>query len=227
MRGRQALLDAASSYLRRHPEELARFLRNAVGLRLGVPIAALEWLARESRGPRDITLAAVPPGLSVGATLQLMGTTVRAETEIYVERVLLAREILRIELRLERTRMAVLDESQTHVAALIRSGALDLAKAGSLAAQLPEVRPLLGESQDNRVVIDLGRHPRIGGNPVVRRALGLATSFLTVRGIATDPGHLDVSFHAFPEGVGAALRAVRRHFAAGEAPRAARGMLRE
>ena len=41
MVARQALLQAATNYLRSHPEELARILRNAMGLRVGVPIAGL------------------------------------------------------------------------------------------------------------------------------------------------------------------------------------------
>lgn len=34
-------------YLRHHPEEVIRQLRNAAQFRLGVPIAALQWLVHE------------------------------------------------------------------------------------------------------------------------------------------------------------------------------------
>ncbi len=213
MVARQAILDAATGYLRRHPDEVTRALRNVVGLRFGVPVPALQWLASQGngRGPQDVVIEAVPPGIKVAATLDLMKTEVRATTSIYIERVNFSEDELKVELRLEGTRMEVLDEGRSHLAALIQSGALDLTKAGSLAAHLPEVQALLSESRDNRIVIDLTKHPVIGRSRVVRRAVGLVSSFVTVHGVETDPGHLDVALRAFPRGVRGAASAVRRH----------------
>ena len=213
MVARQAILDAATEYLRRHPEELTRALRNALGLRVGVPVSALQWLAGQGggKGPQDVVVESVPPGIMVGATIDLMNTEVRATTTIYIERVNLSDDEIKVELRLEDTNMKVLDEGGTHVAALIKSGALDLTKAGSLAAHIPEVQALLSESHDNRIVIDLTKHPVIGRSRLVRRAVGLVSSFVTVHGIETDPGHLDVELRAFPRGVRGAASALRKH----------------
>jgi len=47
----RALLTATVEYVRRNPEELVRALANAVGLRFGVPIAALRWLSSQARRP--------------------------------------------------------------------------------------------------------------------------------------------------------------------------------
>ncbi|MCH9688076.1 MAG: hypothetical protein K0V04_41985, partial [Deltaproteobacteria bacterium] len=136
MNARDALLNAAGSYLRAHPEELTRVLRNAMGLRFGMPIAGLRWLAGRggSRGPRDVELDPTPPGLRIGATVELMGTTVRAVTVLYIDRIRMSAEELRLEVRLEDTKMNVLGDAESPVAALIKSGALDLTKSGNLAA---------------------------------------------------------------------------------------------
>src|SRR5690606_39888188 len=88
MLGRQAILEAATSYLRSHPEELGRVLRNALGLRFGVPIAGLRWLAGQGgSGPQDVEIDADPPGIRLAATLDMMGVPVRATTSIFIERI--------------------------------------------------------------------------------------------------------------------------------------------
>lgn len=226
MKARDALLHAASSYLRAHPEEITRIFRNALGLRFGVPIAGLRWLAGQGggKGPQDVEIEPHPPGIGVGATLELMGTSVRAVTQIYIERIRMSAEELRLEVRLEGTTMTVLGDAESPVAALIKSGALDLTKSGNLAAHLPGLSRLLGESTGNRLVIDLMKHPALGKNRVARRVLGLVSSVITVHGVESDEGHLDVLLRAFPQGVGGAARAVRDHLFT-DGPPWIRGML--
>lgn len=226
MNARDALLKAASSYLRAHPDELMRILRNAFGLRFGMPIAGLRWLAASSgeQGPKDVDIDPAPPGLRIGATVHLMGTQVRAVTILYIERIKMSAEELRMEVRLEETKMTVLGDAESPVAALIKSGALDLTKAGNLAAHLPGLSRLLGESTGNRLVIDLLKHPVLGKNRVARRVLGLVSSVVTVHGVESDEGHVDVLMRAFPRGVGGAARAVRDHLFT-DGPPWIRGML--
>ncbi|MBK8719065.1 MAG: hypothetical protein IPN32_30785 [Deltaproteobacteria bacterium] len=201
-------------------------MRNAIGLRFGMPIAGLRFLAGRGGdgGPKDVEIDPDPPGIRVAATLDLMGTTVRASTSIFIERIRLSAEELRLEVRLEGTTLRVLGDAQSPVAALIKSGALDLTKSGNLAAHLPKLNRLLGESTGNRLVIDLMKHPKIGKNKAIRRALGLVSSFVTVHGVESDDGHLDVLLRAFPNGFGGAVRAVRDHLFT-DGPPWIRGML--
>jgi hypothetical protein len=227
MLGRQAIVQAAVSYFRNNPSEVTRLLRNALGLRLGVPIAGLRWLADQNDNgdaPKDIEIDAKPPGIRIGATVKLMGTPVRAVTNVFIDRIQASAQELRIELRLEDTKLTVLGDAQSPVAALIRSGALDLTKSGSLAAHLPKLNQLLGESNGSRVVIDLMKHPKIRSSRVVRRMLGLVSSFVTVHGVESDDGHVDLVLRAFPQGIGGAARAVRDHVLS-EGPPWFRGML--
>ena len=227
MVARQALLQAATNYLRSHPEELTRILRNSLGLLVGVPIAGLRWLAARGGegGPRDVEIDPDPPGIRVAATVDMMGVDVRALTSIFIERIRASDEELRLEIRLEGTTLRVLDEyAESPVAALIRSGALDLTKSGSLASHMPKVGALLSESTGNRLVIDLMKHPKICKSRVVRRALGLVSSLVTVHVVESDEGHLDVLFRALPRWVGGAARAVRDHLLS-DGPPWVRGML--
>jgi hypothetical protein len=227
MLGRQAVLEAVTSYLRSHPEELMRLVRNALGLRFGVPIAGLRWLASNAgdEGPSDVEIDPDPPGIRLAATVPLMGTSVRATTSIFIERIRASEDELKLEVRLEGTNLRVLDDdAESPVAALIKSGALDLTKSGNLAAHLPKLNRLLGESTGNRLVIDLMKHPKIGKNRIVRRALGIVSSFVTVHGVESDEGHVDVLLRAFPRGFGGAARAVRDHLFT-DGPPWFRGML--
>jgi hypothetical protein len=207
-------LEAAASYVRRHPEELLRVARNAIGLRFGVPIVALRFLAASLGGkkaPKDVEIAAVPPGVRVSATLDLMGTTVRASAVVIVEKLKLDAETLRIELRLREVALKALDERQeTPIAALLKSGALDLSRPGNLAAYMPKRPPMLVEARDDRIVLDLMKHPKLGRDARLKRTLHALAPLVTVAAIESDPDHLDVALRALPEGVGEVVAGFKR-----------------
>lgn len=203
------VLTAAGKYLAQNPEELLRAVRKAASLELGVPLAALRWFAARgtgSKAPRDVIVEAVPPGIRVGATLELMGTRLRASSVVYVERVRLAADELRFELRFDETRLSLLDPSTSPLAALIQSGALDLTKLGNLVAFMPKRPAFLVEAKGDRVVVDLKRHPALS-SPRAEQLLRLITPVITITGVATDADHLDLSIRLFERGVRTAVEA--------------------
>lgn len=211
----KAVLEAGSKYLRDHPEELLRALRNLLALRFGVPLDALRFFAGRAgggkKGPKDLVLEAVPPGLRVGATVDLMGTPVRADATVFIERVSITPEELRFEIRLANVSLKVAaDAPESPIAALLRSGALDLSKPGNLAAYMPKRPAFLVDAKDDRVVIDLMRHPKIAKNPRAIRTVALLAPLLTVAGIESDSEHLDVTLRAFPDGLRQAVGGIRR-----------------
>jgi hypothetical protein len=210
----QETVDALRSYLRTHPEELGRAVRSALGLRLGVPLAALRWLgeqAERSGKVEDFKIDSVPPGLRLSGNLDAMNTPIRASAIIYVERVVFNDEELTVALRLEDVMLKLNGESDSPVAALIKSGALDLSNPGTLVNFMPGRSPVLAEANGDRIVLDLMRDPKIGRNPLVRRAVSLLTSFVTLHGVETDTKHIDIAFRALPTGLGGAARSLRNN----------------
>ncbi len=210
----QQTVDAVRSFLRDNPEELGRAVRSALGLRFGVPLAALRWLgsqAERSGKVKDFSLDSVPPGIRVGGDVDLMATPIRASAIVFVERVVFNEEELTVALRLEEVMLKLNGESDSPVAALIKSGALDLTNPGTLVAYMPGRSPVLAEAQGNRIVLDLMRDPNIGNNPLVRRAVSLLTSFVTLHGVETDRKHIDIAFRALPVGLGGAVRSFRKN----------------
>lgn len=210
----QAALDAARGYLRNHPEEIGRAMRNALGLRIGVPIVALRWLGKqvEKTGKvKNLKIDSAPPGIKVSADLDLMNTPIRASAIVYIDRVVFNEEELTVALRLEDVSLKLNGEAETPVAALIKSGALDLSSPGTLVGFMPDRNPVVAEANGNRIVLDLMRDPKIGRNPLVRNIVAVLTSFVTLQGISTDESHLDVAFRALPSGLRGAARSVRQH----------------
>lgn len=209
----QRAVAAASGYLRRNPGEISRAVRNLVGLRAGLPVDALRWLmAQAAKGGKieDPVITEVPPGLRVTASVDLMKTPVRASSVVFIERVVIDPDQIRMVVRLEEIWVEVIGESTTPVAALLRSGALDLSKPGELAKYM-DLPPVIVEARDNKLTIDLMREPKIGDNPVVRQALAVLTPLVTMHGIESDEDHLNVVFRAFPQGMGEAAGALRTH----------------
>ncbi|MDH5491838.1 MAG: hypothetical protein OEY14_07785 [Myxococcales bacterium] len=209
-----AAVEAARGYLRAHPEELGRAVRSAFGLRVGVPLAALRWLGRkvEATGKVEgLQIDAAPPGLKIGANLDLMKTPIRASAVIFIDRILFTEEELTLTIRLEEVSLKLNGDSKSPVAMLIQSGALDLKNPGDLVAYLPDRPPILAEARGNRIVLDLMRDPKIGRHPMVRHAVGLLANFMTLKGIEADTAHLDVRFRALPTGFRGAAKAFRTH----------------
>jgi hypothetical protein len=203
------LLQTLGSYLVQHPEELIRMLRNASLLKLGVPLAALRWAAARSKGnalPRDVTLEAAPPGLRIGMTVDAMGTGLRVSALVFIEQIRLDAEELRLELRVSEVRLSLLGASNSPLAALIQSGALDLSKIGNLVAVMPRRPAFLVEAKGERIVLDLKRIPALSGQ-LVEKVLGLVTPLVTIKGVATDLEHLDVEFGVLSGGVAGAVGA--------------------
>lgn len=207
-------MSAARGYLSRNPLEVGRAVRSAVGLRFGVPIAALRWLAAQAEKEgklEDVKIDAVPPGIRFAASIDAMHTPIRAAATVFIERVDLDEDRMEVAIRLEEVSLKMNGDAATPVAMLVKSGVLDLSKPGNLVAHLPEVPPVIAEAKDNRVVLDFMRDPKLGHNDLVRRLVGLLTSFVTVHAVETDPSHVDVAFRALPRGVRGAASAVRRH----------------
>ncbi|KIG15430.1 hypothetical protein DB30_05626 [Enhygromyxa salina] len=208
------VLSAARHYLRSHPEELSRVLRNAIGMRFGVPLAAFRWLAvqmADSDAVEDVEIGAVPPGLRMAATIDLMRTRVRAGAVLYIDRIQLTGDEMRLELRLEDVSMIPIDTGKSQISALLVTRSLDLSRPGDLVQHLPDMPDMIVDSHGNRVVLDLLRVPKLAKDPLVRHALGLMTSLMTLDGIETEGDHLDLHFKPLPEGLVAAADAIGDH----------------
>lgn len=214
MLDRRLALEAATQYIRTHPEEVRRFIRGGFGLRFGVPLAAFRWLVSHVLGDAngmDPVIEAASPGLRVAATLEKMDTKMRARATMFITRISVSAHELRMELRLEDVGITVLSEQRTIVSALINSGALDVSRPGDLVNELPGIPDFIVEADGHRIVVDLMKAPSLANNPMARHLLGLTSSIISLHGVHTEEDHLDVVFRALPRGGSAAVNALQDH----------------
>ncbi|HEY5920041.1 MAG TPA: hypothetical protein VIV11_00160 [Kofleriaceae bacterium] len=188
--------------------------RHALGMRIAVPLDALRWFIANTppskKAPQDVTITPRPPAIGIGATIDLMGTTVRAGASIRVDHIEVGEEKFRVSLRLSDVNMKVLGESATPVAGLIKSGALDLSKPGNLAKFMPKRPAVLVEAHDDVIVLDLMQNPKIASNERVRGILGTLTPVVQVSGMTTEGDFLILQLRASPFGLPRALNAARQ-----------------
>jgi hypothetical protein len=206
------LLSAAIGYVRQNPDEVVKAAVNAATLRFGLPIAALRFLAAQATGkkaPKDIEISSTPPALRLAATVDAMGTSVRASAAIRVDEVTLEAESIRIGIRLNDVQLALVGDSDAPIATLIKSGALDLSKPGNLVRHIPKRPAAIVEAAGDRIVLDLFKVPSIARSARVRKVLGVIAPILGIRAVETDRDHLYVALKASPAGIGAALVAIR------------------
>jgi hypothetical protein len=209
------VLNAVVDYVRKNPDELVRAAVNAAGLRFGVPIAALRWLSSQAKlpkkAPRDIDIGSAPPALRLSLSLDAMGTPIRATGAVRVDEIDISPVAMRIGLRLSDLKLALLADSETPVATLIKSGALDLSKPGNLVKFVPKRPPAIVEADGDRIVIDLMKVPAVADNALLRRALAVVTPVVGIRAVETDGDHLYVALRASPRGLPQAIAALRRN----------------
>lgn len=207
------LLRRAGSYLKAHPEEITRALRGALGLRIGIPLDALRYLAREigggRRAPKDIVIEAAPPGLRVTLTVDAMGTPLRASFTVYAEEVDVRADAIQVGLRVANLKINVLGDESSPIAGFLRSGAIDLNKPGNLVSFLPKRPAALIDAKDDKFTLDLLKLPAVSKNATVARVLRICAPVLGVRALKTKDDHLDVHLKATPSGIAAAIAAAR------------------
>lgn len=206
----KAFIERAIGWVRRNPDQIVEVAKNAVALRLAVPLDALRWALSELKGknaPSDVEIVAVPPGVRIGLTLNVMKTTLRAAFTLFVDRVRLSPDELLFELRVRDVALFVIGNSDSPVATLVRSGALDLSKPGKLVGHLPKRPPFIVEADGDRLVLDLLRDERIAKR--VRRYVKYLTPLLTVNAVETTGDHLGVQLECLPEGLGMVVSTLR------------------
>ncbi len=213
MLDRRRAIQFALGYLKSHPEEILLALVNALQLKFGVPLDGLRWLSGElpmpRKAPKEIQIESVPPALQLGATVDAMGTPLRASAAIRIERVDMASDTILLTLIVSNVKLALLAESDAPIAMLIKSGALDLSKPGNLLKFLPNRPPFILEAEGERIVVDLLKVPALASNAMLRKALAVITPVLGIRAIETDREHLYVALRASPLGVVQSFEALR------------------
>jgi hypothetical protein len=209
----RSLVNAAVDYIRRNPDELVRAAVNAAGLRFGVPLAALRYLTAQAKlprkAPKDIEIGSSPPAIRISLSVDAMGTPVRASAAIKIDEIDLSPQAMRVGIKLSDVKLTLIGSSDSPVATLIKSGALDLSKPGNLVKFLPKRPPAIVEADEDRIVVDLLSVPAIAGNEILRRALAIVTPIINVRAVETDRDHLYVALRASPRGLPRALAAIR------------------
>ena len=195
-------LRAAARYLRNNPREIVKTARDAAELKFGVPIVALRWALGKvpggKRAPSELAIDAVPPAIRLGATVDAMGTPLRAMATVRVDEVRVSDEELRVALRIRDIKLDLPTDARSPLAALIKSGALDLSRPGDLVKYLPKLPPALIEAEGDKIVLDLLKVPALASNARVRRALALISPVLGIRAIETDGERLYVALRATP-----------------------------
>jgi hypothetical protein len=207
----QKALRSAGRFMVKNPLSVLQVARHAASLRLAVPLDALRWFVENTppskKSPTDVSITAQPPAIHVGATLELMGSKLRASAAVAVEELRIDPDEMRLTLRLSRVEMRVLDRSETPIAGLIKSGALDLTKPGNLVNFMPKKPPALIEAHDDLLVLDLMKVPKLGNNLALRKVLARLTPVLNVAALKTEGDFLIVALRATPQGFPRALAA--------------------
>jgi hypothetical protein len=210
----RAALRSAGRFMVKNPATMFNIARHALGLKLAVPLDALRWFIANTppgrQAPQDVTVMARPPAINVGASVDLMGTPVRASASLRIDELQLGPDHLRVKVKLANVELRLLGESFTPVAGLIKSGALDLSKPGNLAKFMPKRPDVLIEAQDDYIVLDLMKNPRIRQNDRVRRVLETLTPVVNVTSLETQGDMLLIGLRATPLGFPRALNAARQ-----------------
>lgn len=201
-------LQSGFTYLVENPSFFLRSLINVARMRIGVPLSGVHWLLEKaSRGrlPSDMHLEAVPPGLRVSATANVMGTELFVSAVLTVEHVLLGVDSLRLSLRVRD--LVVRPPADSPLVSMLSM--MDLSKPGDLLAFLPMKPPIILSAQGDLFVLDLLKLPKLARNLLARRVVAALSEVLAVKELATEDDLLVLGLRAIPLGFMAALGHLR------------------
>ncbi|MCU0654584.1 MAG: hypothetical protein MUF64_04615 [Polyangiaceae bacterium] len=183
-------LRSAARYLQQNPEVFRKVVHNVRDYKLTIPLDVLRYVARKAEGkknaPRDVTVEATPPGLALSGRVSVMGATLRFSASINIDEVSVSQEELRFQVRLSGVKLEAEGDGSSPVAALIKSGVLDLSKPGNIARYMPNRPAFIVEAEDDRVLLDLMRDEKLTSNPRFARAMSLITPVVGLRRIHTE-----------------------------------------
>jgi hypothetical protein len=211
----KTVLRNVARYFRDRPDLAWRVVRNAAALKATVPLdAARALLARLERrnagaGPSDIALGAESPALRLAASLHLMGTPLRASAVVRVTACELGDASVRVALRLSDLSLRLEKDSDSPLAALIKSGALDLSKPGELARYMPNRPPALAEAEGDRLVLELMKVPQLARSEQAKRVVKTLASLVAFTSVDVEGDALVVGLSPLPRGAAVAWRALR------------------
>jgi hypothetical protein len=201
-------LRAAGLYLKEHPQEIVRVAKQALSLKVGLPLDALRWAIREFSGPdgpKDVVLEARDTGIYLEASVTVMKTPIRATTTLLFEHLDVGPEAIIVDLRLQGLKLRVLDPNAgTPIAALIQSGSLDTSRPGDLLSFIPKKPPLILEARGDRFRLDLMKLPALSRDRAQKLVRALAP-LLNIRSVRTGEDHVDIAIVPLPSGPGAAV----------------------
>lgn len=203
---------AALRHLAEHPEELARLLRAATQLRMGVPLPAVRWLLGQrwmERWPKRIDVQPAPPGVRVAAVVDVLGSELDFAATLFVERIDWTSQHLLLGLRVGDVSARVQGRGASALAAVVNSGSFDWSRVGDLIARLPGRPDYVVEASGGRVVLDLMRHPAFSA-PLLAELAERITPWLSISTLAGSEHHLSVQFRVLRSGWRAALAALPR-----------------
>ena len=210
----EKVVGRAFTYLSKNPQEFLRAAKNVVGLRMGLPLAAIRWAVDQlpaKTAPKDVVIEAIPPGIRLAATIDAAGATIRVSTIFAIEDLIVRPGEFKFQLRFEEIDLKVLDGADTPVGALIASGALDLSKPGTLLSFMKNKFPFLISKGETRIEVDLAKLPAFH-DAKVQKMLGLVTPFVTVSAVESDWDHLDIEFKVLQDGIGGLWQNIRSQF---------------
>jgi hypothetical protein len=121
----------------------------------------------------------------------------------------ISEDSVRVGVRLRDVKLDLAQDSDSPVATLIKSGALDLSKPGNLVKFVPKKPPAIVEAEGDRIVLDLMKVPKLGNDERIRKILGIIAPVLGIRSIETDRDHLYVKLRATPMGLLEAVNKIR------------------
>lgn len=205
----RAAFRSATRFVAKNPLQMVKMARHAIGMRFAIPIDALRWFAANTppsrNAPQDVTITAEPPAIVFAASVNLMGTPVRASAKVRIDELRVHADELRVQVQLTEVDLKLLGESDTPVATLIKSGALDLSRPGNLVKYMPKRPKVLVEAHDDIIILDLMKNPKMAGNLRLRKVLQRLTPVVNVAALGTEGDFLIVQFRATPFGFPKAL----------------------
>ena len=189
-----------TSRLRVEPAQALRFVTQALGGRVSIPLSAVRHRLIGISEKFELDIAEAPPGLRVRGRAHALGAPIAFSARIEAEGVDVKGEQRTVRIRLSEVALATDDDAPGPLANAIRTGMIDTGNPATLIGNMISLPDMVVEARGQSVVVDLMKVPAIARDETLRAAVTAATSYLGVTGIEVADDSIVLKIGVLPGG---------------------------
>jgi hypothetical protein len=182
------------------PEQSLRLVMHALGGRISIPLSTVRDRLADLSEKVALRVEAAEPGLRVQGEAHALGAPIEFAARLDAEGIVVQADQRTVRIRLSEVELSTDDDAPGPLADAIRNGMIDTQNPATLIGNMLPLPEMIIEAEGRDIVIDLLKLPALTRDEMLRAAVAVATSYLSVTGIEVAGDAIELRLGILPGG---------------------------